>query len=175
MNMSERQARMKSRFTAWAADGGRPLLIALAALSRAVGRRMTTRPQRPRMLRQTIAGYLAMLLLVSCTTVTPPAASHPSKSLDAQGNDKYECWTEARSLTGHDPEGSSRGAKILGAALMVASSGYLRVRSGAPWHFIPLPLLPMSKHEPLDPAVIERFREAYVTCLTGRGYSVEGV
>jgi len=126
------------------------------------------------MLRQTIAGWLVLLLLAGCTTVTPPAASHPSKSLQAQDDDKYECWTEARSLTGHDPEGSSRGAKILGAALIVGSSGYLRVRTGAPWHFIPLPLLPMSKHEPLDPAVIERFREAYVTCLTGRGYSIEG-
>lgn len=136
-------------------------------------RRVITRPQRPRMLRQTIVAWLVLLLLAGCTTVTPPAASHPSKSLQAQDDDKYECWTEARSLTGHDPEGSSRGARILGTALIVGASGYLLVRTGAPWHLIPL-LFWSSKPEPLDPAVIERFREAYVTCLTGRGYSVEG-
>jgi hypothetical protein len=116
-----------------------------------------------------------MLLLAGCTTVTPPAASHPSKSLDAQGNDKYECWTEARSLTGHDPEGSSRGARIIGTVVIVGASGYVLARSGSPWALLLLLFSPSLKPEQVDSAVIEGFRKAYVNCLTGRGYRVEGV
>jgi hypothetical protein len=128
------------------------------------------------MLRQTIAGCLGVLLLAGCTTVSPPTASHPSKSLDAQSNDKYECWTEARFLTGHDPEGSSRGARIIGTAIVVGASGYVLARSRSP--FLASQLLvfaPAAKPEQHDSALIEEFRKAYVTCLTGRGYSVDGL
>lgn len=128
------------------------------------------------MLCLTIAGCLGMLLLAGCTTVTPPAASHPSKSLDAQSNDKYECWTEARFLTGHDPEGSSRGARIIGTALVVGASGYVAVRSRSPLlasHL--LVFAPAAKPEQHDAALIEAFRKAYVTCLAARGYSVDGL
>jgi hypothetical protein len=133
-----------------------------------------TRRQCFQSFRHAIAGWPVLALLAGCTTVTPPPASHPGKSLDAQGNDKYECWMEARSLTGHDPEGSSRGARIIGTALVVGASGYLHARHPGPWAPLPLVYAPALKAEQHDAAVIEKFREAYVTCLTGRGYTIAG-
>jgi hypothetical protein len=135
---------------------------------------VTTRQQCFLVLRQAIAGYLVLLLLVGCTTVTPPVASHPDKPLETQNNDKFECWMEARYLTGHDPEGSSRGWRIIGTTLAVGASGYLLARHPGPWAPLPLLYAPTLKPEQHDAPVIEKFREAYVTCLTGRGYSIEG-
>ena len=127
------------------------------------------------MSRQAVAGCLVLALLAGCTTVTPPAASHPGKSLQAQDEDKYQCWTEARALTGHDPEGSSRGARIIGTAVVVAASGYGLARTGSPWALLPLIFAPAGKPEQHTAALVEEFRKAYVSCLTERGYRVEGV
>lgn len=79
-------------------------------------------------------------------------------------------------LTGHDPEGSSLGARIIVTAVVVGASGYVLARSRSPfWASHPLVFAPAAKPEQHDSAVIEEFRKAYVTCLTARGYSVDGL
>ena len=150
--------------------------------------------------RYAITNCLLVLLLVGCTTVTPPTASHPSKSLQAQDSDKYECWAEARSGTGHDPEGSSPVGRFLGNVMMAAmyGAGAMAVGGGAaaplasfrrPGLAVPVAIavpvavaLPVAlptpgggsvRRAPSDPAGPGLFREAYGTCLTGRGYSVQ--
>jgi len=121
-----------------------------------------TRRQFSLIFRQAIAGCLVLALLAGFTTVTPPGASHPSKSPGAQGDDKYECWMEARFLTGHDPEGSSPMGRLLGAAIGGAIAGGKNALAVA---FI------IHRSSPSTYAV-ESFRGAYKTCLTARGYSM---
>jgi len=124
---------------------------------------MTCR-QRVLMRRQAIAGCLALTLLASCTTVMPSTASHPGKPREAQDDDKYQCWVEARSLTGHDPEGSSAMGRLLGAAIGGAMAG---ARDA--------PVVAVAIHRPRPAeAAVKSLRKAYETCLTGRGYSMAG-
>jgi len=113
--------------------------------------------------RHAIAGWFFLTFFAGCTTVAPPSVSHPSKSLGAQGDDKYECWTEARFLTGHDPEGSSPMGRLVGAVIGGALAGGRDALAVA-----------VAIHRPRPTtSAVESFRGAYETCLTGRGYRVE--
>ena len=130
-----------------------------------------TRRQFFLIFRQAIATCLVLVPLARCTTVTPAAASHPGKSLQAQDDDKYQCWTQARFLTGHDPEGSSPMGRLLGAVIGRAIAGGGNAPTVAGGRNVSAVAVAIHQPSPTRSAV-KSFREAYETCLTGRGYSV---